>query len=283
MSEFCTSTFALFVLQCSFRYLYMMSACLRHSVIDYYISSRKDYDLRYFYEQKGVGCCVSGVAFLAMLQIYRDQMFNDFCGSEWYDAVQSFSSNKVIQGFLAEQICLTQIYLNGLRAVHQNLKQIGEMVMFTYKPTWNNLLNSAQTANKKKIFTCLYVPTTFNFRAVDGAILLLDLAGKTAHLFLLQITLSMRHKDSDEVFYTSMWHDWVGRLETAGYTIESTFVWIGNYEFSKTFVPRKIILLCNVEKTVHPCYHLVHINIRQVDEHLAGVTASSGTTVLDHI
>ena len=48
---------------------------------------------------------------------------SSFLGSLWYDAV-SGSSNLVVQGFLAEQICFSSIAIKGLPAIHSRLDQM---------------------------------------------------------------------------------------------------------------------------------------------------------------
>jgi hypothetical protein len=141
--------------------------------------------------------------------------------------------------------------------------RLGQMdqASFETQPNWDHMLRS----NKK---LCLYVPINYNFRAVDGAVLLLDHSAKKAHLFLLQITLSIRHKDSEADFYSSMWFSWVQSIEAAGFTVESTFVWIDKEQPSMQFQPALTKKLCSGGKVVQPEYYSTHVGIGQIDQKL---------------
>ena len=68
----------------------------------------------------------------------------------------------------------------------------------------------------------LYVPVAYNFNHVDGVILLLNRLSKQVSLFPLQFTLSMKHKRSDEEFYTNLWPTWIELITLAGFTVQST-------------------------------------------------------------
>ena len=238
-----------------------MEACLQGTVT----TDREDlYDLRYFYvDECGIGHYACGVAFESMMSIFRQHRFNKFCGHEWYSAVKRSSENPVVQGFLAEHICLNHILTHGLQVVDERLGRM-DQASFETLPNWDYMLWSDKEL-------CLYVPTNYNFRAVDGAILLLDHSAKSAHLFLLQITLSMRHKESDKDFYSNMWFEWVESIETAGFTVESTFVWIDKKQPSTQTEPVLTRTLRSGTKIVRPEYCSTHVGIGQVDERLAVV------------
>ena len=194
--------------------------------------------------------------------ILRQQQFKMFCTPEWYSAVEQYSNNPIVQGFMAEHICLSQIAAEGLRVVDPKLCMMDHAV-FEVTPNWTNLLSSDRTL-------CLYVPISFNFPAVDGAILLLDHHLKVAHLFLLQITLSLRHRNSDETFYTNTWRNWTKAITDAGFkNIETTFIWIDKKQPSceeKTGTSRTT---CQGTTVVHPSYKSIHVGIQAVDLKLA--------------
>jgi hypothetical protein len=248
------------ILQCFSRYYSMMEACLQGTVTT---DSTTLYDLRYFYvDEHRIGHYTCGVAFESMMLVFRKARFSNFCDHAWYLAVQS-SENPVVQGFLAEHICLNRIQIRGLQVVHPDLGRM-DQASFKTQPDWRNLLWSNKSL-------CLYVPTDYNFRAVDGVILLLDHKAKIAHLFPLQITLSMRHKESDKDFYSEMWFPWIQPFEHAGITVNSTFVWIDKKEPSTRSQSPLIKELRSGTRIVHPGYNSVHVGIREVDSELASI------------
>jgi len=61
---------------------------------------------------------------------------------------------------------------------------------------------------------------------VDGVILLLDRASKQATMFPIQFALSKDNTQSDKEFYTKLWPTWIQAIISAGFTVQSTFVWI---------------------------------------------------------
>jgi hypothetical protein len=220
------------------------------------------YDHRHFYiDDDSIGHCATGIAFQAMTSFVREHRSAMFCGGEWYEAVERFSSNPVAQGFLAEQILLTQIAQNGLTKVDKRLTTMPHAV-FDAQPSWLNIISSDLTH-------CLYIPTAFNFPAVDGAILYLDRPNKAMHLFLIQITLSRHHKDSAETFFTQMWRSWVWDYVDADLNVESTFVWIDKNQPSSEVREGVSITSRQGTTNVHPEYKSRHIGIVDVDPRLA--------------
>jgi hypothetical protein len=220
---------------------------------------RELYDLRYFYaDNDQIGHYTCGVAFETMMSIFRQHRLDNFHTQEWYSALERSSGNPVIQGFLAEHICLSRIISNGLLAVNKNLTRMSHS-SFQEAPSWDQQFSSTHTVR-------LYIPTIFNFRAVDAVILLVDYDAKTAHMYPIQITLSMRHKDSEEDFYTGIWWKWVAPLEKAGFTVKSTFVWIDKKQPADHVTPEVASNLRSGTKIVRPAEHCsVHIGVGQVD------------------
>ena len=236
-----------------------MEACLQQHRVA--VDLRHLYDLRYFYtDDNQIGHYTCGVAFEAMMSMLRQDRLARFCGREWYSAVER-SDNPVVQGHLAEHICLSYIVTHGLSAVSTRLGRMSHS-SFQEKPNWNQLLTTDET-------TRLYIPTTYNYRAVDGVILFLDHRFKQAHMYPIQITISMRHKKSDKDFYAEMWKEWVAPIEMAGFTIESTFVWIDRKQPSEQIEPALVKEFRSGMKIVRPDYRVIHIGIEQVDRDLA--------------
>jgi hypothetical protein len=223
-----------------------MDACLQSQTV--LVNMQEYYDLRYFYvDQDSIGRFTCGIAFETMMSIYRQHRLIQFCGQEWYSAVR-LSENLVVQGFLAEHICLSHIASNGLIAVNPSLGRMSH-TSFKTKPDWDHQLSAGHTIR-------LYIPTAYNFKAVDAVILFVDYETAKVHMYLIQITLIMQHKPSEKAFYRGMCEDWVRSLKEAGYTVESTFVWIDKKQPVNRIKPQ-------------PRYLSMHIGIADVDPRLA--------------
>ncbi|KAF8804045.1 hypothetical protein BYT27DRAFT_7259493 [Phlegmacium glaucopus] len=165
-------------------YLQIMRACVRGDYVS--CNDRTLYDLRHFYvDETDIGRCTCGIAFETMMSLLRTYDDAPFLDDLWYTAV-SRSNNPIVRGFLAEQICLSYIATNGLKTVHPML---GEMRTgsFETQPAFREFLLTDLTIQ-------LYIPTAYNFLAVDGIILLLDRKSKQANIFSIQFTLSQNHK-----------------------------------------------------------------------------------------
>jgi hypothetical protein len=237
----------------------IMKACLQKRPVP--VDDRTLYDLRYFYvDANQVAHYTCGVAFETMMRQLRIRT-EQFCQDEWYATVRS-SGNPVVQGFVAEDICLAAIGKDGLMVVNEQLGPMSRAT-FTIKPQWDLCFRSSAHTRY------LFVPSVYNFRAVDGVILLLDRANQMAHMLPIQITLSMRQRDSDEVFYTTMWSDWVTGLTEAGLVVQSTFIYIDRKQPTAEVVPEVVKVLRNATKVVHPEYRRIHVGIEQVDRRLA--------------
>jgi hypothetical protein len=103
---------------------------------------------------------------------------------------------------------------------------------------------------------------------MDAVILLVDYDTKMAHMYPIQITLSMWHKDSEEKFYTGLRWKWV---EKAGFTVKSTFVWIDKKQPADHIAAQVVRKLRSGTKIVRPEHCSVHIGVGQVD-HILGAT-----------
>jgi hypothetical protein len=237
----------------------IMRECVRGDPVT--IDDRSLYDLRYFYvDENKIGRFTCGIAFECMMSILRMQDNAPFRDHSWYEAV-SRSSNPVVQGFLAEQICLSSIATNGLMAVDPQLGRMSTAI-FQKKPAFDELLS---TDHKIR----LYIPAAYNFMTVDGVVLLLDRASKKAFIFSIQFTLSKNHPKSDQEFHTKLWPTWIEPLISAGFTVGSTFVWIDTKQPSHHVEPELVKGLRSGDKVVHPEYSVVHIGVEMVDSKLA--------------
>jgi hypothetical protein len=104
---------------------------------------------------------------------------------------------------------------------------------------------------------------------VDGVILLLDRASKQATMFSIQFTLSQKHKQSDQEFHTKLWLTWSEPIISAGFNVESTFVWIDKKQPSEHVTREQVKALRFGNRVVHPEYSVVHVGVEMVDSRLA--------------
>ena len=236
-----------------------MRACVRGDPVK--PNDRSLYDLRHFYvDENGIGHFTCGIAFETMMSMLRKYDDAPFMDDLWYIAV-SRSSNPVVRGFLAEQICLSYIAANGLMAVDAKLGRMST-TNFKTQPAFAQFLSTDHTIR-------LYVPIPYNFMAVDGVILLLDRASKKATVFSIQFTLSLNHKQSDKEFHTKLWSTWIEPMVLAGFSVHSTFVWIDKKQPSHHVEAEVVRELRSGNKVVHPEYSVVHVGVEMVDLRLA--------------
>jgi hypothetical protein len=235
-----------------------MDDCLQGGLIT--IDHKSLYDLRYFYVQEQHGHYTCGVVFETMISLLREHRFQHFNSSHWYKAV-SETKNPIVRGFIAEQICLNKISMDGLPMVASYLTRM-EVVPFRAQPEWGRQLRDSLTLQ-------LYTPTTYNFPNIDAIILWLNLESKSAHLYPIQITLSRVHKNSEDLFYSDVWRSWVDPIETAGFEVSSTFVWIDKEQPADQYKEAVTLSTRQGEKLVQPAHRSIHVGIGQVDVVLA--------------
>jgi hypothetical protein len=200
---------------------------------------------------------------MSMLRTYDNA---PFLSDLWYTAV-SRSDDPVVQGFLAKQICLSYIATNGLMAVDPKLGRMSTG-SFGTQPAFSEFLLTDHTIR-------LYIPTTYNFLTVDGVILLLDRASKQATMFSIQFTLSQNHKQSDVEFHTRLWSTWVEPIISAGFSVESTFVWIDKKQPSEHVKGELVRELRSGDKVIHPAYTVHHVGVEMVNARLASALGIS--------
>jgi hypothetical protein len=183
---------------------------------------KKLYDVRYFYFEKDKGRYTCGMAYQTLMAIYRKHRLADLDTDIWYRAIAAEKRNPAVQGFLAEQICLATIRRHGLSQVDKNLSKPLPLPVEFFRdvPRWDSFLMDASQS------ICLYIPVKFNNPDIDAAILRVNRKNKKSYLYLIQVTISKGHMDSERNFYTRQWDEWKSGLER--YPPEPIFVWIGN-------------------------------------------------------
>jgi hypothetical protein len=237
------------------RYFDIVEACLRCDFFPWNIQELCD--CRYFYfDDQDIGHCTCGVAFETMMSILREHRLDHFRDPGWYTAVRRSSENPLVQRYLAEHICLSSIAHRGLLAVSAELGPLSHS-SFHQQPILARLLSTDNTRH-------LYVSTAHNSRPVDGVVLVVDRHAKQAHVYPIQITLTMRHKKPDEDFYTTTWQEWVAPLEGLGFTVKSTFIWVDRKRPAR-LRPTLVKEFRSGTKIVRPEYRTIHIGIEQVN------------------
>jgi hypothetical protein len=174
-------------------------------------------DNRYFYTTEGIGRATSLIAKKALANYLRPLCTHtEFLSTQWYRSVQMAGDNSVLLGFLIEQMLLSWVSGNGCPSAGQEFnipptKTIPvQMFNGDYpEPTYDPLV--------------LYVPTKFNFKAIDALLVHRDTAKKIATIVPIQITLQENHSDSEAGFFNH-WAAWSALFP--GDTVNAKFLWI---------------------------------------------------------
>lgn len=208
---------------CSYSFIQNMKACILESPLET-CSIRKDLVNRYFYFANNIGHCVCGVVREAVSTVLL-QHFPDFLqGDDWLDVVAKDSmDNPTLRGFLVERVCLSHIATYGLKIVDGKLEAM-LMYYFWDVPDWGVLMKATGRATRQ-----LFVPTRFNYEAIDGIIAHLNKGRKSLALYPIQITIAKDHSDSEEKFFLKWWLKYVDAIHSrfgTDYSITVTFIWI---------------------------------------------------------
>jgi len=213
------------------------------------------YDLRYFYfDGKCEAHYSCGMARQTLISVYRRHTTLQI--NELVTVIRE-SSNNSVQGFLLEQLCLQVIMKKGLKFIPNADENAPtgplQTEFFLNIPDWSKLIEKEPQHNCR-----LYLPYRFNYANIDGAVLHLESRNpKKAHLYLIQVTLAMKHKKSDEHFYRGQWNKWVQGLVSGGWDLESTFLWIDRSQPENGTLARKTTPELRSGKTVvHPGYNV---------------------------
>jgi len=172
------------------------------------------------------------------------------------------SHNPSVRGYLAEELCLQVIADKGLCTIGEEGPRgsLPKEFFNNDKPNWNTLIDNDQ-------HDChLYLPSQFNYTNIDAAILhIKSRKSKDAHLYLIQVTLAKKHKDSEMLFYQKQWQDWVHDLESNKWTLNSTFVWIDLKQPDEQLKQKKVLGLRSRDAEVHPEYTHRRVGLTSLD------------------
>src|SRR5947207_1754149 len=109
------------------------------------------YDHRHFYIAASRGHCVSGLVRNAMARFLREYNSGMFLKQHWFISLLD-TKNPSMQGFIVEQLILSTISLKGFNG---------------YKPS-KTISYSDSPKIEWECQEALYLPLSFNFRAIDA-------------------------------------------------------------------------------------------------------------------
>ncbi|KAF8251376.1 hypothetical protein K440DRAFT_637913 [Wilcoxina mikolae CBS 423.85] len=136
-----------------------------------------------------------------------------FLTPHWHDSLRLAGSNPSVLGFFTEQMMLSWISLNRYPIAGQE---------FALPPT-SILFQGKRPEINHSVRFCLYIPTSFNFRAVDAVMVSLNEAKTEAMVVGVQITISKNHSDSETKFFSD-WQWWQTVLDCP--KVSFGFLWI---------------------------------------------------------
>lgn len=199
-----------------------MKACILEAQLDNGCI-RNDLINRYFYFVNNIGHCVCGVVRDAVSAVLL-RHFPDFLqGDDWKRVIsENEIDNPTLVGFIVDRICLSHIATFGLKCVNGRLEAM-PMSQFQDVPNFGVL------GRKGRLNRQLFVPTRFNYDAIDGVVALLGKTKKTIDLLPIQITIANGHSDSEQMFLSKWWPKYLAEIRKqfgTAYTISITFVWI---------------------------------------------------------
>lgn len=149
-----------------------------------------------------------------------DELLPDenFADTDFLLSLPQFIDNEAMVGFMMEHAILSSIQSKGLK-IGANLGTSMELRLLEGSPDFGNAITDKPV---------LYRPRKFNFRAIDGVIILVksddDKEKKKLSIFPFQITVTPHtHSDSRELFFKHFgW--WITDLPK--FDVELEFLWI---------------------------------------------------------
>ena len=213
--------------------------------------SFQNYDHRYFYvDKKNIGHFTCGLARDIMTWILRSLGEDIFIDSQWLNSFTFVKNNPSMLGFVVEQACLSSIAQNGIRVAGLGLDHM-KTTTFNQFPSYDNTVDHS-----------LYIPSAFNFRAIDGLILQLDKTNRDACLIPIQITIAKNHSKSDTAFFDN-WDKWKRGLEE--YNVSVKFLWITE-EKRATKEEEKDEKKLRGRTIIRPAHTIEHVTIADLNQ-----------------
>ena len=152
-----------------------------------------------------------------------------FLKQQWYNMVEYVGGNSSVLGFFVEQVLLSYIEKEGM--ILDGIKIPG-MASAAFRILPQIPQNAAESP-------VLYVPDAYNYKAIDGLIMSVDITDgrRVLEIMPLQITINNNHEDSEAAFFEGWDRFSVKALgENSFNDLKIVFLWI--VEDSAIF-PRK--------------------------------------------
>ena len=240
------------------RFRETLAAC----VVGEPVSPHHEYliDWRYFYVSDGEGNATSVIARRAGAEYLRSVMSpNHFLGAQWFYSLRMAGGNPSILGFFVEQMVLSWISLEGCMYAGEMFGGRPKTVLFTSPHPPADI--------KRPGFTC-YIPSAFNFRAVDA--ILVFVGNEKAVVVGVQITIAKTHSDSEEAFFQE-WNSWMHKLVVPSKNIEFKFLWIvedrGEIQGEEN-IPPKTLALRGREGIIHPAFVRLVVTVGEINQEI---------------
>src|SRR5947209_6256374 len=171
------------------------------------------------------------------LDTVADQLLawnEDFADTDFLTSLPDFIDNRSVAGFMIEHAVLSSIRSNGLAISAEIGKAMEVRLLKGLSDIKTDITGTA----------VLYRPQKFNFKAIDGMIVLIKPDEKNAKkllMFPLQITLAPAdHANSREQFFIE-YGSWITGL--SNFDVEIQFLWItpecrDNQEYPASLYPK---------------------------------------------
>jgi hypothetical protein len=218
-------------------------------------------DHRHFYVCDNIAHCASGLARDAALSVlHQHHDISILLEDKFLDAMLHFRGNPAVIGFFVEQTCLATIYLSGLFAGTGRQD-------FQIRPTELIAFHGKVPSFELKTSCILYVPAVYNFKAIDGLLVILDADERLVHLVPLQITIASVHDNSETKFFED-WKVWTDQFIKEGYIVHCSFVWIEQHvqEWNKSEVSEMVKRLRGKERVIQVSHRSYRLPIKMVNE-----------------
>ena len=192
----------------------------------------------------------------------------DFGEKPWVNRIAHAGNNPAVLGFLVERAVLGILITSGTKFAGPEVEFGKSLALQRFS---GHFPNDAPKRNSK---ATIYVPTAYNYAAVDAILAVRpkrrDAQGSKAVVIGIQVTISNNHSDSEGAFMRS-WQDWE-ELMASDITI-FRFIWIveavsGDLSENWEDVPEKIVTLRGKNSTVHPAYQRRYISLMTFNQML---------------
>ncbi|RPB23915.1 hypothetical protein L211DRAFT_808963 [Terfezia boudieri ATCC MYA-4762] len=138
---------------------------------------------------------------------------DEFLSQHWYDSLRMAGKNPSMLGFFTETMLLSWIAVNGCSAAGPEFQKKPKAFLF----------DDAKPTMSRDSPCSLYIPVSFNYRAVDAILVAVDKQKDEAIITGVQITISRTHSDSEAKFFSG-WEWWRDIVDCT--TVSFRFLWI---------------------------------------------------------